>query len=147
MKRHLILAAVLGLGLTAPTAAFSMPPGGGPFALDRLEAFTELPSDKQELILSTLKSVREENEGLREEIRQAHEELRDILTAEEFDATAFKAQAAQLQSLMSQGFVSFTDAIAEVAPQLTQEEREILVQLAPRGPGGHGGGGDTVQKQ
>ncbi len=133
MNRHLILAEVLGLGLTASVAAFSMPPGGGPFGLDRLEAFAELPSDKQELILSTFKSVKEENGGLIEEIKQAHEDLRSILTAEEFDAEAFKAQAEKLQSLMTQGFDSFTEAVAEVAPQLTKQEREILASLAPGG--------------
>lgn len=139
MKKHFILAAVLGLGLTASIAAFSMPPGGGPFGLDRLEAFTELPAEKQELILEAFNSVKEENEGLREEIKTAHEELRAILTADEFDAEAFRSQAAVLQSLMTQGFDSFTDAIAEVAPQLTQEEREILASMGPGGRHGKRG--------
>jgi len=139
MKRHFILAAVLGLGLTASIPAFSMPPGGGPFAIDRLEEFSELSDETQALILDTLNSVREENEGLREEIKQAHEDLRDILTAEEFDTAAFEAQAEVLHSLMTQGFESFTEAIAELAPQLTQEEREILASLAPGGRHGKRG--------
>ena len=62
--------------------------------------------------------------------------MKEILTAETFDAAAFKQNAEKLQSLMTQGFTSFTDAIAELAPQLTQQEREILAEL---GPGGHGG--------
>jgi Spy/CpxP family protein refolding chaperone len=133
MKRHVILAAVLGLGLTASVTAFSMPPGGGHFAIDRLEEFSELSDETQALVLETFNSVREENEGLREEIKQAHEDLRDILTADEFDSAAFEAQAEVLHSLMTQGFESFTKAIAELAPQLTQEEREILASLAPGG--------------
>jgi uncharacterized membrane protein len=139
MKRHFILAAILGLGLTASVTAFSMPPGGGPFAVDRLEQFSELSDETQALVLETFNSVREENEGLREEIKQAHEELKAILTADEFDAAAFEAQADVLQSLMTQGFESFTEAIAELAPQLTQQEREILASLAPGGRHGKRG--------
>ena len=133
MKKQLTLAAVLGLGLTASIPAFSMPPGGGPFAVDRLEQFSELSNETQALVLEIFNSVREENQGLREQIKQAHEDLRDILTAEEFDAAAFEAQAEVLHSLMTQGFESYTEAIAELAPQLTQQEREILASLAPGG--------------
>jgi len=139
MKKQLILAAVLGLGLTASIPVFSMPPGGGPFAVDRLKQFSELSDETQALVLETFNSVREENQGLREQIKQAHEDLRDILTAEEFDAAAFEAQAEVLHSLMTQGFESYTEAIAELAPQLNQQEREILASLAPGGRHGKRG--------
>lgn len=135
MKRNFVLTAVLGLLMTGAVAAFAMP-HGGPFGIERLEAFSKLPADKQELIISTLSAVKEENEGLRDEIEAAHDKLKEILTAEEFDAEAFKENSEKLQTLMAQGFTSFSNAIAELAPQLTQEEREILAEL---GPGGHHG--------
>ncbi|MCI0480388.1 MAG: periplasmic heavy metal sensor [Candidatus Dadabacteria bacterium] len=133
MKRNLMLTAVLGLLMTGAVAAFAMHPGG-PFGIERLEAFSKLPAEKQALVISTLSAVKEENEGLRDEIEAAHDKLKEILTAEQFDAQAFKEASGNLQTLMAQGFTSFTDAIAELAPQLTQDEREILAEI---GPGGH----------
>ena len=134
MKRNLVLAAVLGLLVTG-AAAFAMHPGG-PFGIERLEAFSKLPADKQALVISTLSAVKDENEGLRDEIEAAHDKLKEILTAEQFDAQAFKDTSEKLQTLMAQGFTSFSNAIAELAPQLTQDEREILAEL---GPDGHRG--------
>ena len=134
MKRNLVLAAVLGLLVTG-AAAFAMHPGG-PFGIERLEAFSKLPADKQALVISTLSAVKDENEGLRDEIEAAHDKLKEILTAEQFDAQVFKEASGNLQTLMAQGFTSFSNAIAELAPQLTQDEREILAEL---GPDGHRG--------
>jgi uncharacterized protein YoaH (UPF0181 family) len=59
--------------------------------------------------------------------------LKEVLTAEQFDARAFKENSDKLQALMAQGFTSFSNAIAELAPQLTQDEREILAELGPGG--------------
>ncbi|MEW6144435.1 MAG: periplasmic heavy metal sensor [Thermodesulfobacteriota bacterium] len=132
MKRNLVLTAVLGLFMTGAAAAIAMP-HGGPFGIERLEAFSKLPQDKQQLIISTLSAVKEENEGLRDEIEATHDKLKEILTAEEFDAEAFKENSEKLQTLMAQGFTSFSNAIAELAPQLTQDEREILAELGPGG--------------
>ncbi len=83
--------------------------------------------------MDTFTAVKEENEGLRDEIKATHEKLNDILTAEQFDAQAFKETSEKLQNLMAQGFTSFNNAIAELAPQLTQSERQILAQLGPGG--------------
>jgi uncharacterized membrane protein len=135
MKRNFVLTAVLGLLVTGAVAAIAMPPGG-PFGIERLEAFSKLPADKQTLVISTLRAAKEENKGLRDEIEAAHDKLKEILTAEQFDAQAFKENSDKLQALMAQGFTSFSNAIAELAPQLTQDEREILAEL---GPGGHHG--------
>jgi uncharacterized membrane protein len=132
MKRNFVLTAVLGLLMTGAVAALAMP-GGGPFGVEKLEAFSKLPADKQELIVSTLSAVKEENEALRDEIEAAHDKLKEILTAEEFDAQAYKETSEKLQGLMAKGFSSFNNAIAGLAPQLTQDEREILAELGPGG--------------
>jgi len=133
MKRNLVITALLGLLMTG-AAAFALPHGGGPFGSEKLKAFSELPADKQKLIVDTLSAVKDQNEDLRDEIKATNEQLKEILTAEKFDAQAFKDTSAKLQTLMAQGFTSLNNAIAELAPQLTQGERQILAQL---GPGGH----------
>ncbi len=131
MKRNFVLTAVLGLLVTG-AAAFAMHPGG-PFGIERLEAFSKLPPDKQALVIGALNAVKEENEGLRDEIKAARDQMKEILTAAEFDAQAFKETSEKLQSLMAQGFTSFNNAIAELAPRLTQSERQILAELGPGG--------------
>ena len=67
-------------------AAVACAHGGGPFGLERLEAFSKLPADKQALVISTLNAAKEENKGLRDEIKAAHDKMKEILTAEQFDA-------------------------------------------------------------
>lgn len=134
MKRNWIISAVLGVLMTGTIAAFAMPHGGGPFGIEKLKAFTELPVDKQQLVISTFEAVKQENHGLRDEIKATHEKMKEILTAETFDAKAFKENADKLQSLMEKGFTSYTNAIVKLAPQLTQHERQLLSEL---GPGGH----------
>jgi hypothetical protein len=61
MKRNFVLTAVLGLLVTG-AAAFAMHPGG-PFGIERLEAFSKLPADKQALVISTLSAVRMRTRG------------------------------------------------------------------------------------
>jgi Spy/CpxP family protein refolding chaperone len=136
MNRYVKLATVLGLGLTASIAAFASPWGHGGHhghGKAKMEAFMKLPVEKQTLILSTIKQVREENAGLREEIDTTRESLKEVLTAPSFDEAAFKANVEKLENLMTQGFRAFTDAVSQIAPQLTQEEREALAQMAPHG--------------
>ncbi len=132
MKRNFVLTAVLGLLVTGAVAAIAMPPGG-PFGVEKLEAFSKLPADKQELIISTLSAVKEEKKALKDEMTATRQKMKEILTAEQFDAEAFKENSEKLQTLMAEGFTSFTNAIAELAPQLTQDERAILAELGPGG--------------
>ena len=135
MKRNLILTAVLGVLMTGAVAAFAMPHGGGPFGVEKLKAFSQLSPDKQALVINTFESVKQANQGLRDQIKATHKTMEEILTAPTFDANAFKENANKLQSLMQQGFTAYTNAIAQLAPKLTQQERQVLAEL---GPGGHG---------
>ena len=147
MNKYLKTAAVLGFGLTASIAAFA---GGGEHGghhgngKAKMEALMQLPVEKQTLILSTIKEVKKENEGRREEIKATREAMIDALTAPTFDEEAFKANAEKLETLMAEGFRTFTAAVAQIAPELTQEERKVLAQMGPHGrPGRHDRDKDT----
>ncbi len=142
MNKYIKTAAILGIGLTTSIAAYAGDwghGGHGRHGRANMEALMELSPDTQTLILSTMKEVREQNEGLREEVKETREAMRQALTADTFDAEAFNANAEKLETLMAQRFSTFTDAVAKLAPELTQEEREVLAQMGPKGPGGpHG---------
>ena len=153
MNKYVTMAAVIGFGLTASIATFA-----GGWECDghqgrgkaNMEALKELPAEKQTLILATIKEVKEENSALREEIKATREAMKAALTAPTFDEEAFKANAEKLEGLMAEGFRTFTDAVATIAPELTQEEREVLAQMGPRGHDRHGrhdkGGHDRHDK-
>ncbi len=139
MNKYIKTAAILGIGLTTSIAAYAGDwghGGHGRHGKANMEAIMELPAETQTLILSTMKEVREENKGLREEVQTTREAMKEALTAPTFDAEAFNANAEKLETLMAQRFSTFTDAVAKLAPELTQEEREVLAQIGPKGPGG-----------
>jgi len=147
MNKYVKMAAVLGFGLTASIAAFAGGwdhggrHGGGKA---KMEALLQLPAEKQTIVLATIKEVKENNVALRQEIKAAREAMKEALTAPTFDEQAFKANAEKLETLMTEGFRSFTNAIAEIAPEFTQEEREVLAQMGPQGRHGrHDKGQET----
>ena len=130
MNRFAKTAAILGIVLTTSVTAFAGGRG------HNMEALMELPPETQTLVLSTMKEVREENQGLREEIKATREAMKEALTAPTFDAEAYNANAEKLEGLMAEKVGTFTDAIAKIAPELTQEEREVLAEMGPKR--GHG---------
>ena len=130
MNRFAKTAAILGIVLTTSVTAFAGGRG------HNMEALMELPPETQTLVLSTMKEVREENKALREEIKATREAMKEALTAPTFDAEAYNANAEKLEGLMAEKVSTFTDAIAEIAPELTQEEREVLSEIGPKK--GHG---------
>lgn len=136
MRRYLIIASLVGLGITTSIAAIAKPWGHGGhhrFEKTKIEAFMQLPVEKQTLILSTIKEVQGENEHLRKEIEATKESLLEILTAPTFDSEAYQTNVVKLEALITEGFRAITDAVEEIAPQLTQEERKSLASIVPDG--------------
>ncbi len=131
MKRNLLLASVLFL-----TLGFSMTVMGYPF--QKLESFSKLPNEKQTLVIETMESVHDQNKELRRQAKDIKQAMKDVLTAPEFDANAFQTYADQLQALKIQMITAKTGAIKDLASQMNQEEREVLVEILPKGKRGHG---------
>ena len=131
MKRNLILASVLFL-----TLGFSMTVMGYPF--QKLESFSKLPNDKQTLVIETMESVHDQNKELRQQAKDIKQAMKDVLTAPEFDANAYQTYADQLQALKIQMITAKTGAIKDLASQMNQQEREVLIEIMPQGRKGHG---------
>jgi len=131
MKRNLILASVLLL-----TLGFSMTVMGYPF--QKLESFSKLPNDKQTLVIETMESVHDQNKDLRQQAKDIKQAMKDVLTAPEFNANAYQTYADQLEALQIKRFSAMADAIKDIAAQMSQQEREVLVELLPKGKRGHG---------
>ena len=109
---------------------------GYPF--QKLESFSKLPSDKQTLVIETMETVHTENKELKQQAKDIKQALKDTLTAAEFDASAYQTYADQLQALKIQMMTAKANAIKDLASQMDQQEREVLVDLLPKGKRGHG---------
>ena len=125
MKKLVTYLLILGLGLSTAIGAYAGEGYKQRGWLDQ-ETLDKLPPEKKELVVNALNKAKEESKSQKDDIKAAMENVKTILTAPEFDAAAYKDATAELQTLMSQRFAAFSDAVAEVAPQLTQEERQIL---------------------
>jgi len=131
MKKNLLLASVLFM-----TLGFSMTVMGYPY--QKLESFSKLPQDKQTLVVETMETVHTENKELRQQAKEIKKAMKGVLTAPEFDANAYQAYADQFQALKVQMMVAKTGAIKDLATQMNQQEREVLLELMPKGKKGHG---------
>ena len=130
-KKNLLLASVLFL-----TLGFSMTVMGYPF--QKLESFSKLPSDKQTLVIETMETVHTENKELKQQAKEIKQAMKAVLTAPEFDAKAYQTYADQLQDIRIQMMTAKTGAIKDLASQMNQQEREVLVDILPKGKRGHG---------
>ncbi|MCB2082135.1 MAG: periplasmic heavy metal sensor [Hyphomicrobiales bacterium] len=139
MKKLLATTAIiLALGATSVLAEGGeddfCPHKGGKFRdfmEHRQEALSKLPEEKAQLIRDTLKGLREGRREGRDEGKKLHDELRDILTAPEFDKTAFLAKSDEIHAFMGSMHQEHQKAIADLAAQLNAEERKVLAEVLP----------------
>ena len=131
MKKNLLMASVLFL-----TLGFSMTVMG--YQFQNSESFSELPDDKQTLVIETMEGIHDKNKELRQQARDIKQAMNDVLTAPEFDANSYQTYADQLEVLQIKRFSAMADAIKDLASQMNQQEREVLVEIIPKGRKGHG---------
>jgi len=104
------------------------------------QVLNHLPEEKAALVRDTLSDAREQTNGIRDQIVTLRNEIKDILSAPQFDETIYLEKNNQMNELRDQMHAVMIGAIAGLARQFTQEERKVLAELVPPGPGGHGGG-------
>lgn len=139
MKNKLLIltALVFTLGLTLSVYAKGY---------HTLEAFADLPGEKQALIVETMKKNHEAKKEIWKEMKETKKSMHELLTAPEFDSVAFQSEAEKIEQLKAQKFDIMTNSIMEIAPQLTQEERENLAKMFHKGKRGHGKDGSQCSK-
>ncbi len=135
MKKLLALTA-LGMVLAAsPVMARDAQQGkpGGRFE----EALAKLPADKAELVRKSMEQGREEGQAEREKLKKLFTEQKAIMTAPKFDKAAYVAKSKEINAAFATVQAKRTERIADVASQLTQEERQVLAE-ARKGGRHHG---------
>lgn len=140
MKRAIAVTVIL-TGISVASMAYAF--GGGPphergDRMSRHEILTKLSPDAEMLFHSTMRETREKTAGVRDEIRALHQEIKDIVTAPVFGEALFREKVKKVDYLREKKSSAMHEAVVKLAKQLTQEEREILVQLMPHRHGHHG---------
>lgn len=100
---------------------------------------SQLPEEKGNLLRATMKETREKTAPLQAEIRKSRAELREMLTAPQFDEFAFKEKAKRVRELRDNERQVMEEAVIRLARQFTPEERQILAKLVavPKHPHRH----------
>lgn len=89
----------------------------------------KLPGDKAKLVKQTMRSLRKDTKKTRRQIRKTRSSINKIITAPDFDESAFDKEIANLQNLTTEMMASFGKVTKELAVQLEQDEREVIAEL------------------
>ncbi|HEU5047621.1 MAG TPA: periplasmic heavy metal sensor [Rickettsiales bacterium] len=87
-----------------------------------------LPDNKRELLHKTMEQVRKQNEPLILKEKDVYQQMRAVLTAPKFDKEKFLSRHKELVRLKMAIHDNMCAGFAEVAPQLSPDEREIVAQ-------------------
>lgn len=137
---------ILGLSLAANVLLLgyvlgceSMGPGTPPDHHARSEAVIKsLPAEKQAQMREILDTFKKDRKEGFEAIRAKRDEMRDILTAETFDADAFRARATELDNLFTANKKAMLEKMVTTAQNMSQEDRKLLADVLHRPMPGHG---------
>ena len=88
----------------------------------------KLPADKAALFLETVERVHLDNQDAYNQIREARKEAMRLLSAPEFDESAYRLQVEKIHELRSLMKQRLADATIELAKQFNQKERKALAQ-------------------
>ena len=120
---------LLGFGVARWMHAAGHDGRGGPFAGHGMP-HGPMAGAARLLFRSTLEKRREALREQRQRLREAQRAVRDALAAEPFDRPALDLALQQLRQATSDSQHLMHDALAEIAPTLTREQRAQLARNA-----------------
>jgi uncharacterized membrane protein len=103
----------------------------------RQELLSQLPADKEMLFHQTMREARQKASAIRTEMKTLRAEIKDILTADQFNEGLFREKTNTLETLRSKMRATMEEAVVTLAKQFTADERKILAELLPPKPGRH----------
>jgi uncharacterized membrane protein len=92
----------------------------------------KLPPEKERLFSGTMGKVRSENREIRKQIREGREKIFSILTAPQFDETAYESETKKLHERRMLMMHQLSDSTKQLARQFNQEERKALAEQLKR---------------
>ena len=103
----------------------------------RQELLSQLPADKEMLFHQTMREARQKASAIRTQMKTLRAEIKDILTADQFNEGLFREKTNTLETLRSKMRATMEEAVVTIAKQFSADERKILAELLPPKPGRH----------
>ena len=89
----------------------------------------KLPADKSKLVKKSMRGLHKETRKTRNEVRKSRKNINKIISAPEFDESAYDKEIENLQRLQSEIMFKFGKVTKELAIQLEQDERKVIAEL------------------
>lgn len=121
----LLIGVLLGTGFSA---RFRHRPHHPPHPLH----FEGLSPASERLLDNTMEAVHDKNQALRSEFRQTQAAIFQALAAPQFDREVYLSRIQKLHNLHGQRVFNLAEALADVAPQLSPQERASLARQLER---------------
>jgi Spy/CpxP family protein refolding chaperone len=112
------------------THAQQQPPAKGDRMFSRLQRNLGLTDDQVNQIRGIFQQQRDAHRQLGQTLRQTQTDLRQLVL-NAGDASAIAAKKAEVAQLMAQGLDLRVQALQQIGPILTQEQRDKLAQMGP----------------
>lgn len=95
----------------------------------------DLPPEKRDMVIETMKEMKKESRETRKEIRKKRDEVLDVFSAPEFDAELFDRKVAEMHALMGEVTSEIAGETKKIAAELNHEERKAIADMIRRRPG------------
>jgi len=95
----------------------------------------DLPPEKRDMVIETMKEMKEESRETRREMKKKRDEVLDVFSAPEFDAELFDRKVAEMHALMGEVTAGIAGETKKIASELNYEERKAIADIIRRGPG------------
>lgn len=114
--------------------AFAFDGGRGKRSCNKAQKFellSQLPAEKETLFHETMREARQKRSELHVQIKGLRDEIKEIITAEQFDEDLFREKSDHLEALQVKKHATMEEAIVALAKQFTADERKILAEMIP----------------
>lgn len=92
-------------------------------------ALTNLPDDRAEALQQKLGAIMSSHKERRQAARDMRKSLIALLTADTFDAQAYRAEISAMQTMRHEAMNNFADDLTTLASGLSKEERIALAEM------------------
>jgi len=98
------------------------------------EISTELPAEKQEMLMDAMMKLHKESRSTKRKIRRVRKQIVEILTAPEFDEKLYDEKVEELHNLHGEMAKGLSEVTKKLAFKFTPSERRVLAEVLKRKP-------------
>ena len=96
---------------------------------DMHRSIDNLPEEKAKLVKKTMRNLHKDTKETRKQVRKTRKNINQIISATEFDVSAYDAEIKKLQDLHAEIMDKLGNSTKELAVQLEQDERKVIAEL------------------